>query len=123
VVLIDGETASDGEAAANGFRRLGLGKLIGTRTWGGGIWLSMQNQTVDKGVAAAGEFGSYGPEGVWVVEGRGIDPDITVDNPPDVAFRGEDPQLEAALKHLQDLIAKDPRPVPTPPPYPNKVLH
>ena len=120
VVLIDGETASDGEAAANGFRRLGLGKLIGTRTWGGGIWLSMQNQTVDRGVAAAGEFGSYGPEGAWLVEGRGISPDIVVDNPPDVAFRGQDPQLEAAIKHLQELIAKDPRPVPAPPAFPVK---
>lgn len=119
VALIDGETASDGEATANGFRRLGLGKLIGTRTWGGGIWLSMENKVVDKGIAAAGEFGTYGPEGVWVVEGRGIDPDIVVDNLPDRAFQGEDAQLDAAVKHLQELIAKDPRPVPNPPPYPN----
>ena len=33
-------TISDGEAFAEGFRRLGLGKVIGTRTWGGEIWLS-----------------------------------------------------------------------------------
>ena len=35
VVLCDSWTASDGEAFTEGFRRLGLGKVIGTRTWGG----------------------------------------------------------------------------------------
>ena len=39
VVLVNERTASDGEAFAEGFRRLGLGKVIGTRTWGGEIWL------------------------------------------------------------------------------------
>ncbi|HUP24067.1 MAG TPA: S41 family peptidase [Thermoanaerobaculia bacterium] len=39
VVLVDEQTASDGEAFAEGFRRLGLGPVIGTRTWGGEIWL------------------------------------------------------------------------------------
>ena len=41
VVLCDEKTASDGEAFAEGFRRLELGKLIGTRTWGGEIWLTL----------------------------------------------------------------------------------
>ena len=43
VVLVDQETASDGEAFADGFRRLGLGPVIGARTWGGEIWLSGVN--------------------------------------------------------------------------------
>ena len=34
VVLCDQETASDGEAFSEGFKRLGFGKLIGVRTWG-----------------------------------------------------------------------------------------
>src|ERR1051325_8435440 len=44
VVLCDERTGSDGEAFTEGFRRLGLGKVIGTRTWGGEIWLSMSNR-------------------------------------------------------------------------------
>ena len=40
VVLCDRMTASDGEAFTEGIRRLGLGKIIGVRTWGGEIWLS-----------------------------------------------------------------------------------
>jgi tricorn protease len=42
VVICDQHTASDGEAFAEGFRRLGLGKIVGMRTWGGEVWLSQQ---------------------------------------------------------------------------------
>ncbi len=61
-----------------------------------------------------------GPEGKWLIEGWGVNPDIVVDNLPHETFNGKDAQLEAAVKHLQELIAKDPRPVPPAPPYPNK---
>ena len=120
VVLCDEFTASDGEAFSEGFRRLGLGKLIGTRTWGGEIWLSSSNVLVDRGLASAAEMGVYGPEGEWLIEGHGVDPDIVVDNLPHAAFAGKDAQLEAAVKHLQELIAKDPVEVPKHPPYPDK---
>jgi tricorn protease len=53
VVVVDENTASDGEAFAEGFRRLGLGKVMGTRTWGGEIWLSSSNTLVDRGIATA----------------------------------------------------------------------
>ncbi len=120
VVLCNERTASDGEAFTEGFRRLGLGKVIGTRTWGGEIWLSNNTQLVDRGIARAPQTGVYGPEGKWLIEGWGVDPDIVVDNLPHETFNGKDAQLEAAVKHLQELIAKDPRPVPPAPPYPNK---
>ena len=120
VVLCDERTASDGEAFAEGFRRLGLGKVIGTRTWGGEIWLSSSNVLVDRGLASAAETGVYGPEGAWLIEGHGVDPDIVVDNLPHATFQGKDAQLEAAVKHLRELIAKDPVDVPKPPPYPDK---
>ncbi|MFQ5675859.1 MAG: S41 family peptidase, partial [bacterium] len=120
VVLCNERTASDGEAFTEGFRRLGLGKVIGTRTWGGEIWLSFSNRLVDRGIASAAEFGVYGPEGEWLIEGHGVDPDIVVDNLPHASFNGEDAQLTAAIEHLQELIRTDPRPVPPPPPYPNK---
>jgi tricorn protease len=120
VVLCDEYTASDGEAFSEGFRRLGLGKVIGTRTWGGEIWLNSSNVLVDRGLASAAETGVYGPEGVWLIEGHGVDPDIVVDNMPHATFKGRDAQLEAAVKHLQELIAKDPVEVPKHPPYPDK---
>jgi tricorn protease len=120
VVLCNERTASDGEAFTEGFRRLGLGKVIGTRTWGGEIWLSAERWLVDSGMATAAETGVYGPEGEWLIEGHGVDPDLVVDNWPHATFKGQDAQLEAAVKHLQELIAKDPRPIPPAPPYPDK---
>ena len=120
VVLCDEYTGSDGEAFTEGIRRLDIGKIIGTRTWGGEIWLSGSNNLADRGIATAAEVGVYGPEGKWLIEGHGVDPDMTVDNLPHATFTGSDAQLDAATKFLQDEIQKDPRPVPKPPAYPIK---
>lgn len=122
VVLCNERTASDGEAFAEGFRRLGLGKLIGTRTWGGEIWLSSNNFLVDRGIATAAESGVFGPEGEWLIEGRGVVPDIAVDNLPHATFNGEDAQLDAAIRHLQQLLKEKPVPDPVAPRYPNKAF-
>jgi tricorn protease len=120
VVLVDQETASDGEAFADGFRRLGLGDVIGARTWGGEIWLSGVNVLTDGGVARAPMNGVYGPEGKWLIEQHGVVPDIEVDNLPHATFLGKDAQLEAAIAHLEKKIAADPRPVPPAPPFPKR---
>jgi tricorn protease len=123
VVLVDQNTASDGEAFADGFRRLGLGPVIGMRTWGGEIWLGSSNRLTDGGLARAPSMGVYGPEGEWLIEQVGVVPDVEVDNLPHATFRGEDAQLEAALEYLRQKIAEDPRTVPTPPPCPNRAFH
>jgi tricorn protease len=120
VVLADAFTASDGEAFSEGFKRLGMGKVIGTRTWGGEVWLSMQNRLSDGGVASAGETGVFGPDGIWLVEGVGVIPDIEVDNLPHATFNGKDAQLEAAITHLQQLIKEKPILPPQTPALPDK---
>ncbi len=122
VVLCDQWTASDGEAFSEGFKRLGLGKVIGTRTWGGEIWLSASNRLADNGIASAAELGVYGPEGKWLIEGHGVDPDIVVDDLPHARFEGKDEQLETALQYLKKLIRDHPAPVPPHPPYPDKTF-
>jgi tricorn protease len=122
VVLCDESTASDGEAFTEGFRRLGLGQVIGTRTWGGEIWLSFDNRLVDKGIASAAELGVYGPEGKWLIEGHGVDPDIVVDDLPHATFNGKDAQLRYAVRYLQEKIQKEPVEVPKPPSYPDRSL-
>lgn len=122
VVLCDERTGSDGEAFTEGFRRLGLGKVIGTRTWGGEVWLSFNNYLVDNGIASAAEIGVFGPEGKWLIEGHGAEPDIVVDNLPHETFNGEDAQLKAAIAHLQKLIKERPVPLPSRLPFPNKAF-
>ena len=76
----------------------------------------------EPGIATAVELGVYGPEGQWLIEGRGVEPDIVIDNLPHDTFAGEDAQLKAALDLLKQEVSTDPRPVPPPPAYPNKAF-
>lgn len=119
VVLVDALTYSDGETFAAGVKALGLGPLVGTRTAGAGVWLSDGNRLVDGGRARVAEFPQYGLDGEWLIEGRGVEPDVVVDNPPRASFAGGDAQLEAALALLLDRLQREPvpplRPRPVPP--------
>lgn len=118
VVLTDQRTASDGEAFSEGIKRLGLGRVIGMRTWGGEIWLSSENVLVDNGIATAAEYGVYGPDGGWLIEGRGVEPDDVVDNLPGATYAGQDAQLDAAIRYLQQKMASEPVVKPPEPPKP-----
>jgi hypothetical protein len=77
---------------------------------------------LDQGVATAAEIGVFGPEGRWLIEGHGVDPDESVDNRPHETFNGQDAQLDAAVAHL--LRRMEETPVETPesflPRYPDK---
>ena len=118
VVVCDERTASDGEAFAEGFRRLGLGAVIGKRTWGGEIWLSGSNTLADRGLASAAEIGVFA-SGKWLIEGHGVEPDIVMDNLPQATFHGKDAQLEAAIAYLEKKVKEKPVTAPVTPPYPN----
>ncbi|MDA1006414.1 MAG: S41 family peptidase, partial [Verrucomicrobia bacterium] len=122
VCLIDAYTISDGEAFAEGFRRLGLGPLVGTRTWGGGVWLRGNTGLVDGGMARSPETGVYDPTQAWIIEGDGVEPDILVDNLPHETFLGKDAQLEAAIAYLKEKMEKEPRKVPPAPVRPDKAF-
>ena len=110
VVLIDEGTYSDGETFSAGVKALGLAPLIGTRTAGAGIWLSDRNRLQDGGQARVAEYAQYGMDGRWLLEGRGVSPDIEATNPPLATYRGADNQLSTALSYLKDKIAAEPIP-------------
>lgn len=116
VVLINEHTSSDGEAFARGVSELGLGKLLGKRTWGGGIWLSSDNRLVDNGIASAPEIGVYNEHiGIGLnIENMGVVPDVEVDNNPRSAFDGIDTQLEHAISFLKEWLEKEPVALPKP---------
>jgi tricorn protease len=120
VVLCNEWTASDGEAFSEAIKRLKLGTVLGTRTWGGEIWLSSSNRLVDKGIATAAEFGVFDRNGTWLIEGHGVEPDMVIDNLPHATFRGEDAQLTAAVKLLQKKLRDEPITLPPVPPFPRK---
>jgi tricorn protease len=115
VVLVDENTYSDGETFAAGVQRLGLGPLVGLRSSGAGVWLSDTNRLADGGLMRAAELGQFTPEDGWIIEGRGVQPDIEVDNPPRASAGGADAQLDTAVDWLLRRLAEDPRPLPRPP--------
>ena len=120
IVLCDERTVSDGEVFVEAFRRLNLGKIVGTRTYGGELWYSTSNfRLTDLGYVTAGQTGVYGPEGRWMIEGHGVEPDIIVDNLPHATFLGSDAQLEAAIELLKRRIELEPVEVPPAPAYPD----
>lgn len=118
VVLANERSYSDGEFFTEGFKRLGLGIVIGMRTTGAGVWLSDRNRQADGGIARAAEYGVIGLDGMWIVEGAGVSPDIEVDNLPHATFKGEDAQLAAALRWLDTRVKEKPMSPPPAAAYP-----
>ncbi len=120
VMLMDEFSASDGDLVNYRFRQTGLGKLIGKRSWGGvvGIWGSLP--FIDGGELYKPESGPFAADGSeWIIEGRGVTPDIIVDNDPWREFHGEDQQLNRGIDEVLAELAQAPPPAPTPP-HPDK---
>ena len=106
VMLTNGYSSSGGDAFPYYFRKVGLGKLIGTRTWGGLVGMSGNAGLVDGGYIAVPRFGIYDENEQWIIEGTGVSPDIEVVDRPEQLAKGIDPCIEKAvevlLKQLQD---------------------
>lgn len=116
VMLINGWSGSGGDAFPTYFKQAGIGPLIGTRTWGGLIGVSGAPPLVDGGNVTVPTFRMYDPKGTWFPEGYGVDPDIEVIDDPSQLAKGVDPQLERAIREVQDRIAKMPKPPTRPAP-------
>lgn len=108
-VLVDERTYSDGETFAAGIKALKIAPLIGRKTSGAGVWLSDDNPLVDRGRARVAELGQYSyADGSQLVEGKGVEPDIDVENLPNATFKGGDAQLDRALKLLVEQLKTEP---------------
>jgi tricorn protease len=97
-MLINGNAGSGGDAFPAYFRKLGLGKLIGMRTWGGLVGISGAPALIDGARVTVPSFGYYEEDGTWGIEGYGVAPDIEVIDDPTMLMSGIDPQLDAAIE-------------------------
>lgn len=121
VCLINELSASDGDMFPYQFKRAGLGKLIGKRSWGGVVGIRGSLPFLDGGYLMKPEFAHFSPDGTWVLEGTGMSPDIEVDNLPDQEWNGIDQQLNKAIEVIKEDMKTDTKPkVPVVPPYPIK---
>ncbi|WP_420429997.1 S41 family peptidase [Kordiimonas sp.] len=122
VMLIDQDAGSGGDFLPYAFSRMGLGKLVGKRTWGGLIGISANPGLVDGGWLAVPFFRFYTPDGEWRVENEGVSPDIEIEQAPDAINAGRDPQLERAIEEiLKDLEAYTPIKRPDAPAMPTEL--
>jgi len=107
VMLINEWSGSGGDAFPHYFRLAGLGPLIGTTTWGGLIGISGAPGLVDGGGATVPTFSFYDPDGQWAIEGKGVRPDIEVEDDPAQMWDGGDPQLDRAIAEALKRIETD----------------
>ena len=119
VMLINELAGSGGDALPWMFRRLQIGPLVGTRTWGGLIGIGGYPSLIDGGFVTAPRWALYSPDGVFDVENKGVAPDHEVELDPHVWRQGRDPQLEAAVDLALRQLREHPPERIKRPPYPN----
>ncbi len=108
VMVINERAGSGGDAMPWLFRQMGLGPLVGTRTWGGLVGISGYPPLMDGGSVTAASFGVMDRDGNWAVENVGVAPDHEVIEWPKDMIAGRDPQLETAVDVAMKELAKQP---------------
>jgi tricorn protease len=119
VMLINQNSGSGGDAMPWYFRKAGIGKLVGTKTWGGLVGIGGFPSLLDGGYVMAPRYAIYGINGDWEVENRGIAPDVPVEDLPKDVAEGHDRQLETGVQMVLDDLKAHPVPEIPIPPYPN----
>ena len=117
VTVTDEFAASDGDIITAVIRALGLGPVVGTRTWGGviGIESVPGHELIDGTHMTVPRYAMYFEEFGWSVENYGVDPDVEVLISPDDWAAGRDPQLETAVRLAMEALEKQPPAMPPDP--------
>ncbi|MCJ7623723.1 MAG: PDZ domain-containing protein [Anaerolineaceae bacterium] len=122
VALTNEYAGSDGDIFSHAFKMMGLGPLIGKRTWGGVIGISPKQLLVDRTITTQPEYSFWFQDVGWGVENYGTDPDIEVDNLPQDYTRGIDAQLVRAIEEINNMLKKNPPQIPDFKERPNRSL-
>lgn len=113
VCVADENAGSDGDIITAVVQHLGLGPVVGMRTWGGVIGIDGRYTLVDGTSVTQPRYAFWFTRAGWDVENHGVDPDVEVPVPPQEWAAGRDPQLDAAVQLV--LEALESQPVSTPP--------
>jgi tricorn protease len=112
VALADEFAGSDGDMVTAAIRILGLGPVVGTRTWGGVIGIEGFHALVDGTSMTCPKFAIWLQGFGWGVENHGVDPDVEVFISPADWAGGQDPQLAAAARLALAALADKPAAAP-----------
>jgi tricorn protease len=118
-VLLTNEMAgSGGDSLPWMWQQTKLGPVVGFRTGGAGVGAST-HQLIDGGSFQVPDWGWYDPRtGTWLMENRGVTPDVQLEITPTDWRAGRDTQLEKAVQLALDALRKVPPSVPRKPRYP-----
>jgi tricorn protease len=115
VALADEMSGSDGDIVTAAFKRLGLGPVVGTRTWGGIVGIDGRHSLADGTVVMQPRYGFWFDDTGWTVENHGVDPDVEVHITPQDWVAGRDPQLDRAVDIALERLAATPAATPPDP--------
>ncbi|HTR91442.1 MAG TPA: PDZ domain-containing protein [Trebonia sp.] len=108
VAVADECSGSDGDIVTAAVRLLGLGPVVGARTWGGVIGYDDEHELVDGTMMTVPRLAFWFQEYGWGVENYGVDPDVEVIMSPDDWAAGRDTQLETAVSLALDALEQRP---------------
>jgi tricorn protease len=110
VMLVNEYTTSAGDSFAYYFKKMNIGTIIGSRTMGATVGNVGTPPMIDKGeveTSALALWDTVGGQSRWIVENKGVVPDIPIDNRPDLVVNGRDPQLEKAIEIIKAKLFKE----------------
>jgi tricorn protease len=108
VAVADEWAGSDGDIVSAAIQALGIGPVVGTRTWGGVVGIDGKYELVDGTSVTQPRFSFWLEDKGWGVENHGVDPDIEVEFPPQDRVAGRDPQLDTAIQVALDALDATP---------------
>ena len=109
VAVADEATSSDGDVIVAAFRALGLGPVVGQRTWGGVVGMTGRHTLVDGTQITVPKNAAWFPGGLgFSIENHGVEPDVAVVRGPMDWAEGRNTQLGAAVRLALELLEQHP---------------
>ncbi|MGW4892098.1 S41 family peptidase [Kitasatospora sp. NPDC004240] len=108
VALANEFSGSDGDIVNAAVQALGIGPVVGTRTWGGVIGIDSRYHLVDGTLVTQPKYASWFENYGWGLENHGVDPDVEVPCAPHQWAAGEDPQLAEGVRIALAALAERP---------------
>jgi tricorn protease len=116
VAVVDEHAGSDGDIIAAAIQSLGLGQVVGTRTWGGVIGIDGWHGLADGTSITVPRYATWFDDRGWGLENHGVDPDVEVVPAPGDWAEGDDRQLDTAVRLVLDALETRPAAIPPGPP-------
>ncbi|MEV6318249.1 PDZ domain-containing protein [Streptomyces sp. NPDC051776] len=105
-------SGSDGDIVNAAVKALGIGPVVGERTWGGVIGIDRRYSLVDGTEVTQPKYAFWLEGYGWGVENHGVDPDVEIVHAPQDSAADRDPQLDEAIRIALAALSENPAKIP-----------